>query len=267
VKMTETPTAASTVILESTYGNRLHDPRGTEEKIIADICNEAIDKNSCVLMPAFSLERTQEFLHMFDHMKRKKLIPDNLPVYLDSPMGLRATTVFENYPNYFNEHMREHFMSDDPFDFPGLKLVVNSGESHRIDDSSGAKVIIAGSGMMTGGRIVGHAKKQLSDPATTIIFSGFQSPGTLGRQILDGAQSVLIDGLEIAVRAKVVEISTMSGHADQRQLLDWVSGISGVTKVILTHGEDVAREELSQKVQEEIGAEVFKPILGEKILV
>jgi metallo-beta-lactamase family protein len=267
VKMTEGPKAADIVVMESTYGNRFHKPRGEEEAIISQICNRAFDDGATVLMPAFSLERTQEFLHMFDHMKREGMINARMPIYLDSPMGLRATAVFEKYPEYFNEHMREHFIKDDPFDFPELVISVNSNQSHRIDQSEEAKVIIAGSGMMTGGRIVAHAKKYLPLEKSVIIFSGFQSPGTLGREILDGAREVVVDGLKIPVNAQIEEITTMSGHADQGQLLGWLSGIEGVSTVFLSHGEEEARAVLKDEIIAGMKVEVVCPLYGESFSV
>lgn len=268
VKITEGPSAADFVVMESTYGNRFHQPRGEEEKIIASVCRDAFERGGTVLMPAFSLERTQEFLHMFDHMRRNGNIPSEMPVYLDSPMGLRATTVFEKYPQYFNEHMRDHFLKDDPFDFPGLHLLFSAKESHRIDKSDESKIIIAGSGMMTGGRIVAHAKKYLPEEKNIIVFSGFQSPGTLGREILDGNKEIVIDSLRIPVNAQVVEITTMSGHADQGQLLGWLSNINGVKTVFLSHGEDDARLALEQKLGESPHiAKVVRPQYGESYSV
>lgn len=265
VKVTENPGKADYVVMESTYGDKLHQPRGEEEKIISECCRKIMGNNGTLLIPAFSLERTQEFLHIFDHLKKKRYISPDLSVFLDSPMGLRATAVFENYPQLYNEHMKEHFSADDPFDFPGLILVESARQSHQVTRIGEPKVIIAGSGMMTGGRVVGHAKSLLSLESTIVLFSGFQVPGTLGRAILDGEKEVFIEGERTIVAAEIVSIGSMSGHADQKQLMEWLGKISGISKVVLTHGENEPRSVLAGKVKESGVSEVYQPQFGEVV--
>jgi len=257
------PENAEIVVMESTYGNREHKERGEEVQLLERVCVEAEEKGGTVLMPAFSLERTQELLHIFDHLKKEGKVKESLPVFLDSPMAMRATAVFLKYPDYFNEQLEKHHSNDDPFDFPGLELVEGMGESKKINGRLGAKVIIAGSGMMSGGRIIFHAARWLPDEKTVLIITGYQAEGTLGREIVDGAKRVVILGREIEIKARVEEITTMSAHADRSQLLEWVEAIKGVKKVVLTHGEEVGRDGLEAGLENKV--EVVKPEFNEEV--
>lgn len=261
VKQIEEPYEAEIVVMESTYGDRDHEERGKEMKLLEEVCLAADETGGTVLLPAFSLERTQELLHLFDHLKKEGRISNELQVILDTPMGSRATEVFKRYPQYFNVEMQRHLGSDDPFDFPGLVEIRSSRESKEINNKLGAKVIIASAGMLTGGRIVFHAARWLPDEKTSLIFPGFQAKGTLGREILDGKRLVRILGRPVEIKAKIYEITTMSSHADRTQLFDWVNQIRGVRRVFLVHGEEKSREALAKGL---IGKEVVMPELGEE---
>lgn len=260
VKVTDQPEAVSVVVMESTYGDRPHPPRGEELRIVEQLCQRIEENNGTLLIPAFSLERTQEFLHIFDHLKKQGKISDRLPVYLDSPMALKATAVFEKYPEYFNDHLRAEFKGGDPFDFPGLYLVERGFDSRRLTKQQTAKVIIAGSGMMAGGRVVHHAKKLLPDKRAIILINGYQAEGTLGREVLERRSEVVVEGLTVPVKASVVEITSMSGHADQNQLLAWVNNMTGIEKIFLVHGEPESRLAFSGKLP--VGAEKILPEIG-----
>jgi metallo-beta-lactamase family protein len=260
VRETDQPEAVAGVIMESTYGGRNHPPRGEEIHVIESLCRQVEEGNGTLLIPAFSLERTQEFLHIFDHLKREGKISNSLPVFLDSPMALKATAVFENYPQYFNDHLKTQFQSDDPFDFPGLQLVEQARESKKISKIQRSKVIIAGSGMMSGGRVMHHAKKLLPDKRTVVLINGFQAEGTTGREVLERHESVVIDGLEVPVKASIVEVTSMSGHAGHDQLLAWVGKMSGIQKIFLVHGETDSRIALSQALPS--GPEKILPEMG-----
>jgi metallo-beta-lactamase family protein len=204
-------------------------------------------------------------LLIFDHLKREGKVSEKLPVYLDSPMGLKATWIYEKYPQLFNSELQQQRSWDDPFDFPGLVLVEKGVQSKKVDQLRGAKVIIAGSGMMTGGRIVFHARRWLSDAKTIVIFTGYQAMGTLGREIVEGKKSVYVEGLEVEVKARVEDITSMSAHADQEQLMKWLREIDGVKKVVLVHGEDSARKVLKDVIEKEFHYEVLMPGLKEEI--
>jgi len=194
-------------------------------------------------------------------LSRQGRIPRGMTVYLDSPMAIRATRVFRKNAELYSGELKKKMKGRDPFSFPELKITEKGWESKKIAKDPGAKMIVAGSGMMTGGRILGHAKKYLGRNSTIVLFVGYQAENSLGRKVQEGEKSVRIDGKEVIVRAGVSEISSMSAHADQKQLLDWLRGIKGVKKVILNHGENEAREVLAGK----IGGDVSMPGFGEEI--
>ncbi len=265
VGLVDEPRQADVVVMESTYGDRRHEPRGKEEVVIEELVGEIEKNRGTLLIPAFSLERTQELLQIFDKLKKSGGVEDRLQVYLDTPMGVRATAIYEKYPEYFNEKMKTIFAKDDPFDFPGLNITQHHDQSERIDDDNGAKVIIAGSGMMSGGRIVHHAARWLPDKKTILLFTGFQAKGTRGRLIQDGDKRLVIEGKLVEVNARVEKIDTMSGHADQQQLMEWLKQISGIKKVILSHGEDEARHVLSERISTEMKLPVVMPYLNDVV--
>lgn len=258
---TEQIASADYVIMESTYGDRLH-PTGNPSDVIRAEIDAVVESGGTLLIPAFSLERTQELLHIIDH------INPNIPVYLDSPMAQRATVIYEKYKDLMNKEITEHYKKDNPFTFPMLHLIANRQESGDILRADGAKVIIAGSGMMTGGRILGHAQVLLPIESTRLLIVGYQGEGTLGRALLNGATEVHIDGENVRVAAHISETQVMSSHADQGQLLLWLKHIKGVKKVFLTHGEDGPRIALAEKIQQNIGiTDVVLPMLNQEIAI
>jgi len=249
---TELTEQADMVVMESTYGDRLHPTLDPVEAVQMEI--NAVEKNGgTLLIPAFSLERTQELLHMIMHLKKTNKVAPETPIYMDSPMAEKATQVYLHYPELFNPHIQADLKIGNPFDFPGLQVVSGREQSEAIDEHSGGKVIMAGSGMMTGGRIVGHAAHYLPMSTTRLLIVGFQGEGTLGRALLEGQRQVRIEGLPIEVKATVTQTQAMSSHADQRQLLDWLKHMQNVKKVFLTHGDDPARKILADKITTELG--------------
>lgn len=247
---TEKIAAADVVVMESTYGDRTHHVEDTDAMLLNEI--NAIEKNGGVLLiPAFSIERTQEILHKIDHLKRANKVLAKTPVYLDSPMAIKTTSVYKEFRNLYSPELVDHVKKDDPFDFPGLSLVESVEESKAILGVYGAKVIIAGSGMMSGGRIMYHALEYLSYRSSRLFIVGYQGEGTLGRDILDGARVVTIKGRKVQVNATVTHSSGMSAHADQPRLLNWFNSIESVKRLILTHGEDGPRTHLKQKINED----------------
>lgn len=254
---------ADVVVMESTYGNKIH-PKEDPSQIITEEIN-AIEKNKGVLMiPAFSLERTQELLHRLHHLKKDKKILGHTPVFLDSPMAIHATSIFRAYRPYYNAELMSH--TDDPFSFEDLVVTEDAKDSKKIKRINEAKVIIAGSGMMSGGRIMHHALQYLAKDNTRILFVGYQAEDTTGREILDGAKSVIIDDKRVAVRAHIREIQSLSSHADQPKLLNWLKHMQGVKKVLLTHGEQEGRLGLSQKIKSDLGInDVVLPETGQTV--
>lgn len=263
----ETVADADAVVMESTYGDRLH-PVSDPMEVLAHEIHEVEAIGGTLLIPAFSLHRTQELMHMIRHLKEKKQARADTPVFMDSPMGNEATTIYTRYPGEFNDHIQKEFSGAGPFNFPGA-VVIHKQRGHKlIDMEMGAKVIIAGSGMMSGGRIVGHAAKYLPIPSTRLFIVGYQGMETLGRELLDGSKVVSIDGKKISVKATVTDTQAMSSHADQGQLITWLKAIKGVKKVFLTHGEDGPRMALSEKIRTDTGiTDVTTPRLHEEVTI
>ena len=228
------------------------------------------------MIPVFSIQRSQRILHLLVHIQQEGGLLGGMKVYFDSPMAIEATKIFGKYRQYYGGELLGHAKKDDPFDFPGLVVTRQAWEKKIIRKDKGAKIIVAGSGLMSGGRMMGHAKEYLPKRNTRLLIVGFQAKGTLGRQIVDGDRFVNIDGVEVEVNARVRQIQSMSAHADQKQLLDWLKKINGVKKVILTHGEDEPRRVLEKKILNQVSSKggqadddvkVVKPGLGDEIVV
>ncbi|MBP9687807.1 MBL fold metallo-hydrolase [Candidatus Woesebacteria bacterium] len=264
IKPTEYFDRGDTIIMESTYGDRIH-PDEDPVAVLAHEIQAIEDNQATLLIPSFSLERTQELLHKIDHLKRDKKVKNETKVYLDSPMAERATEIFKQYRKLYNQELSNHVSHDDPFSFPGLVTVEKGHDSAKIKEQSGAKVIIAGSGMMTGGRILNHAIDFLPRHDTRILFVGYQAEATIGRAIMTGEKSVTIYGQHVEVNASIADTQALSSHADQPRLLNWLSKIDGAKKIILTHGEDGPRETLKSEIQKKRQSEVFTPRLDEVI--
>lgn len=264
IKPPEPPATADVVVLESTYGNRLHGIED-EKKILKEVIDEVVESRGVLLLPVFSIQRSQRVLHLLDHIQKEGGLPNNMKVYFDSPMAIEATQIFGKYRQEFGGELAGHAGKDDPFDFPGLVVTRQAWEKKIIRKDKNAKIIVAGSGMMSGGRIMGHAKEYLSKVSTRLLIVGYQAKGTLGRKIVDGEKLVNIDRVDIDVRAGVKIIHSMSAHADQRQLLDWLTEIKGVKKVIVTHGEDEPRETLKDEILKIHKVEIEMPGLGDTL--
>lgn len=264
-KETEMIDTADAVVMESTYGDRLHPNEDPVEMIRAEI--QAIETlGGTLLIPAFALERTQELLHIIMHLKEEGKIKEETPVFLDSPMADKATEVYMNHHQLFNNHIQADFNRGSLFGFPGLQVVMRRAQSEGIYRHKGPKVIIAGSGMMTGGRIVGHAARLLPLASTRLLIVGYQGEGTLGRELMEGKREVVIEGTRIQVMGKVNVTHAMSSHADQSQLLEWLKHIKGVKQVFLTHGEDESRKTLSERIKKELSIpHVSLPSMNQEI--
>ena len=262
---TEQIESADVVVMESTYGDRLHPNLDPADALQAEI-NLVEASGGALLIPAFALEKTQEILHLIMHLKQDGKVSRQTPVYLDSPMGQKATNIHTKYPELCNEHLQKEFRDGNPFDFPGLVTIMTPQESRAIHGQPGGKVILAGGGMMTGGRILAHAAHYLPFPNNRIFFIGYQGEDTLGREILEGATKVVIDQQPIEIKANVNSTKAMSSHADQQQLMNWLGAIQGVKKVFLTHGDNGPRAALAQRITAELGInDVILPVQNEEI--
>jgi len=256
---------ADTAIMESTYGDEVHGPRN-EADMLAKFVQQAEKDGGVVLIPSFSIERAQELLFIFDQLKKQGKVSLEIPIFLDSPMAIKATQIFKDFPGLYSKKLQDQVKTDDPFDFPGLMICDSSEKSRQIKNLPGAKVIIAGSGMMSGGRVIHHAMNYLGDEKTQLVFVGYQAEGTMGRDIKDGQKSLNIWGNEIEVKAQIREIKTMSSHADQGQLISWLKKINGLKEVILIHGEELPRLVLSEKIRQELpGVKVQLPSVYQEI--
>ncbi len=265
VMPTETVKQADVVIMESTYGDRAH-AKEVPEDVLAEEINAIESNKGTLLIPAFSIERSQELLHMIDHLKKSGKVKEQTMVFLDSVLAIHVTHVYQQYRSLYNPEIQDHIRTDDPFTFPGLSMIERHNESVKIDAFPGPKVIIAGSGMMTGGRILRHAQVYLPLPTTRLLIVGFQAEDTVGRHLLDGDASVMIDGMNVPVKATVRRSSGLSSHADQPKLLAWLSSIKGVSTICLTHGEDGPRNVLAAEIQKKWPhVAVHKPQKGDSL--
>lgn len=257
--------SADAVVMEATYGDRSHEDPADIQTMLAKIINETVEAGGNIVIPTFSVERAQEVLFYLSLLTRSKRIPPLL-CFLDSPMALEVTRVFENHRERMDEETQNLFRRrQDPFHFPGLKMVRTTEESKAINHIRGSCLIMAGAGMCTGGRIKHHLVHNISRPESTILFVGYQAPGTLGRQILDGHGEVRILGQSLAVRARIAQIEGFSAHADQGFLLEWLKAFHRPPdKIFLTHGEGEVLERFSQTVSEHLPATIVIPEYKEK---
>jgi len=252
---------ADYLIMESTYGDRTHEDPGEVADLLAEAVNTTRRAGGNLLIPSFALERTQEVLYHLNRLLHADRIP-HLMVFVDSPMAISVTEVFKNHPELFDEAMQEMVETGhSPFSFSGLKMTRSADQSKAINHIRGTSIIIAGSGMCTGGRIKHHLVHNIQRKESTILFVGYQAEGTLGRHILSGAREVRILGQTWRRRANIRRISGFSAHADQPALLRWLSALKRPPRgLFLTHGEADAIRVLGKKIEQEKG---FKPLAPE----
>ncbi len=262
MRPTERLPAADAVVIEATYGGQKHeDPRERSEKLQRVIL-ETVKQGGTVLIPAFALERTQELLYELNHLVEHNHIP-RLPIFLDSPLAIKATEVFRRYEQYYNRKAACIVdCGDDFFSFPGLQVTRTREESKRINDAPQPKIIIAGSGMMNGGRILHHLKRVLPDNKSTVLVIGYQAAGTLGRRIYDGESIVRIHGDKIHVRCRVVAIGAYSAHADQDKLLEWLR-VGMPKQVFVSHADRPVADGFTQRVAKDLLLPVRSAAPGE----
>lgn len=253
---------ADYVVCETTYGDRDHEPTRMRSGHLADFVKKIIGRHGTVIIPAFSVERTQELLYELDNLIDAKIIPQ-VPIYLDSPLAIRATEIYRKFPDYL---MLDHpaMGGTDFFNFPGLKTTLAVDQSKAINDDHRPKIIIAGNGMMTGGRVLHHLIRYLPDEKSGLLVVGFQAPGTLGRKIMERVPKVKIYGEMVNVAAEVGNIESFSAHGDRSKLARWLQAKSGtIKKVFLVHGEMHTKEEFKKYLSQSSSAEVLIPRLNE----
>ncbi len=261
------PRRADLIVLESTYGDRDHRPLDASVEQLAGVVRAADSTKSQILIPSFAVGRTQDLIYHLGELQRDKRIPV-VPIYLDSPMAIDATKLYRSNRDVFDEESWARINAgDSPLSIPNLRLCRTPEESMKLNAIKGTAIIIAGSGMCTGGRILHHLKHRLWKSKTHLIFVGFQAGGTLGRQIVDGRKQVRLFGQSIAVKADVHTLNGFSAHAGQGDLLKWAESIefADAPRVVLTHGEDEPRRILSDLLRKRIGARCESPMTGEAI--
>ncbi len=266
---------ADYLVMESTYGGRLHIRNDDKATLFLKIVTETLDKGGTVVIPSFAVGRTQEILFELDKLKDtegqteefykqyEKLM--KAPVYVDSPLAISATEIFRENMDLFEEEVKQRIQKgNNPLEFPGLKFTKTTEESKALNESNESSIIISASGMCEVGRIKHHLKHNLWNPNSTILFVGYQAPGTLGRSIVEGAKKVKIFGEEIAVNARIEYIEGYSGHADQEWLMNFIySFITKPKHIFLVHGEPEGQIILKEKILQETNIPVTIPDLGE----
>jgi metallo-beta-lactamase family protein len=259
---------ADYVLVESTYGDRVHEKPEDAKKIIAEVINSTKQAGGNLVIPSFALERSQELLYYINELLVENAIP-HLMVFLDSPMAASITRVFQKHRELYDEQMKELLKHESsPFDFPGLKMIGTSDESKAINHIKGTVVIIAGSGMCTGGRIKHHLVNNITRRQNTIMFVGYQAAGTLGRQIVDGEKHVRILGQDCPVKARVVRVNGFSAHADKEELLEWLSALKRPPKrVFVVHGESESAGHFADFISQSTGWPVAVPAYQDEVVL
>lgn len=255
--------SADYVVMESTYGNRRHEQAESKCDCLQRIVERAVRNRGHIIIPAFAVGRVQELLFELNNLVEHNLIP-RLPIFVDSPLAISATEISRKHKECFDEETRAMLAAgDDPMDFPGLKLTREQAESKRINFEKGPMIIIASSGMCTGGRILHHLQNHLDHGNDTILFVGYQAQGTLGWYLQQGNPVVKVFGQKTQVRAKVQSLRSFSAHADADGLLHWLQSIQGTKTVFVTHGEEDAALDFAALAHRELGAPTLVPEFGE----
>lgn len=277
IPLLSSPTMIETtdyLVMESTYGGRLHMRNDDKANLFLDIVSETLEKGGTVVIPSFAVGRTQEILYEInnlkdvqtnDEFKKKYQTLRNVPVYVDSPLAISATEIFRENADLFDEETKAVIQSgDNPLEFPGLKFTKTADESKELNEKQESAIIISASGMCEVGRIKHHLKHHLWEPNSTILFVGYQAPGTLGRKLVEGEKKVKIFGEEIAVNARIEYIEGYSGHADQEWLLNFIySFITKPKHIFLVHGEPEGQLILRDKILENTSIPVTIPDYGQ----
>ena len=240
---------ADYVIMESTYGSRIHEDVEERKTILLNIIKENYKKGGVLMIPSFAIERTQELIYALNEFVEHNKMP-KMDVYVDSPLATKATTVFMKHPECYDKEIKDLIAQGDlPFEFPGLRYVVSVQESKKLNDKKDPFIIIAGSGMCNGGRIKHHLKNHLKERKSTVLFIGYQAKGTLGRRIRDGAKKIKIYGQWYDIKVNIESIGGFSGHADQPFLLEWAKNFKDKPQIYIVHGEPRESTALAEEIK------------------
>jgi metallo-beta-lactamase family protein len=260
---TEKIIGADYLIMDSVYGDRNHEPKEQRDARFQQIVTETITAGGALVIPAFSIERTQVILYELNNLVEDKKIP-SVPVFLDSPLGDKVTEVYKCSENLFNDSVQKEIKSgDDIFSFPQLKIARSGYDSQKIEDVANPKIILAGSGMSEGGRVVHHEMSYISDPESTILLMGYQALGTLGRRIQDGGLNIEIEGKTFPIKARIEMISGYSSHKDSDHLIDMAADTAEtVKKIFVVMGEPKSSLFLVQRLKDYLGVDALYPERG-----
>ena len=256
------------LVIESVYGDRNHEHREERKQLLEDVIEETMRRGGVLMIPAFSLERTQELLYEIEGMMEQERIP-LVPVFVDSPLAIKVTDIYKKYEDYFNKDVSHVIKSgNEIFQFAQLHFTMTTEESKAIKDFPAPKIILAGSGMSNGGRILHHEKLYLPDPKNTLLLAGYQAAGTLGRRIQDGEKMVKIHGEFVNIAARVAQIHGYSGHMDSEHLLEFVAHSEDTLEhVFVTMGEPKSSLFLVQRLRDYLGLSATSPQAGEEAII
>jgi len=258
---------ADYLFIESTYGNRLHRSFEDSKKELLEAITYSASQGEKIMIPAFAVERAQEILYILGEFQRQGLLPD-IPVYLDSPLAIKATEIFRKNKECYDEEAQAIVdTGSDPFDMPNLQFTESAQESKAINERPGSAIVIAGSGMCTAGRIKHHLKHNLWRPGASVVIVGFQAHGTTGRKIVDGAKQVKIFRENVSVKARIFTIGGFSAHADQNDLLEWIGNFESKPRVFVVHGEAAASQAFASLVQERFNLTAHVPKWKERLVL
>jgi metallo-beta-lactamase family protein len=268
IKPTEKIPSADYCLIESTYGDRIHEDIGRRREMLQGAIDETFTRGGVLMIPSFAMERTQDLLFHFHQLYKEGKLPKE-PVFVDSPLAIKLTELFKKHEDAFNDKVETIVKKgEEVLTFPGMRNTLSVEESKAINNVPAPKVIIAGSGMSNGGRILHHELRYLSDPKSEVVFVGYQAEGSMGRQLLEGATEVKIFGETVAVRCQKIDIPGYSAHADQPHLLDWLSSMaSTLRKVFVVQGEQQSAETLAKKITEEFKVPVEVPVAKESVIL
>ena len=261
--------AADSLIMECTYGDRLHEQEGELTDHLAEVVNRTVSRGGRVIVPSFAVGRTQQVVLLLHHLANEKRIP-SLPIFVDSPLAVNVTTVFRAHPECFNEDTRAFLQSgEDPFGFARLKYVREAADSKKLNSLDGPYVVISPSGMCEVGRVLHHLRHNIGDARNTVLITGYQAENTLGRKLVEGMKEVKIFGEPVEVRAEIASLQALSGHADRDELLAWMSSITpksitpGLKNVFLVHGEPSQAAGMTDAIRKTYGIEAVTPSRGQ----
>lgn len=254
------------LIMESTYGGRLHEPEEAVKEKLAAVITRTSERGGKLIVPAFAVGRTQQLVLLVHELTRENRIP-RIPIFVDSPLAVNVTEIYRKHPECYDREAREHFDNNrDPFGFGALRYVRDVAESKALNDMRYPAMIISASGMCEAGRILHHLRNNIEDPRNTILIPGFQAEHTLGRKIVERRAEVPIFGELMRLRAEVVRLNALSGHADQHELLRWMKPlVPHLKKVFLVHGEPAQSSSLAQAIQELFGISAVVAQRGESV--